>query len=898
VRVISWLRHLWWNLVRRDGVEAALDEEVRSYVDLLAADYVRSGLSPAAARRAALVDCRGVEQVKESARDAWIGNTVAEAARDLRFVLRSLRRAPVFALTAVATLGIGIGGATAIFTVIKGSFLRPLPAVANPDRLVSIEPVRNGALLYDFSYPDFVDLRDQSRTLSGLAAYDGTSMAYPDSVSVGRASVSYVSGEFFSVLGAQAAAGRLLVPADVVPGVASPAVVVGYDFWQEHFGGSPNATGATLRLDGYPLTVVGVAAKSFVGAMALHPMEMWIPLTMTKAITHYDIPLESRSNMTGRLVGRLASGMSVADVQRDLSLVAAQLAAAYPEDAGRTVRVYGGAGMTLDERSELARMPRLLAAAVALLLLIACANVANLTLVRAASRRRELATRLALGASRQRLVGTLMLETGVLAVGAVIVGVALAQILVRGSTMVSTIVSMSGLDLSLDGRVLTVSALVGILTMALVSIVPAIQLARVPVGAVLKDGAAGSVRRRSAGQRALVVLQVAISLVLLLSAAVVVGAVRRALANDVGIDSHGLTTAYLDPHDAGLDSTHQAAFYRDVLTRVEEEPNLTAAGLVSTVPPATWAVPVALFRSGEEPATDASVERAAGVHVQAYVDRASPGVFGALAVPLLLGRDFTRDDGDRAPHVAIVSRSLADALWPHENPVGKEIAWPAAHGAPRPPLRVVGMVADTRYLGVVAPPPPVLYVPYTQWFNTENLTLVIRRRDGTLVPQSEILDIVNSLAANVNVLWSGSLVQGRIDAEMVPQRRASAWIAGFGIIALLLAGIGLYGIVAQSVLQRTREFAVRAALGASPRELLGLVLRDGGSLTAIGIVAGIGGSILFIHVLRSMFAGLDAVDWSACGVAVATLTVVALLASYLPARRAARLDVVAALRSD
>jgi hypothetical protein len=373
---------------------------------------------------------------------------------------------------------------------------------------------------------------------------------------------------------------------------------------------------------------------------------------------------------------------------------------------------------------------------------------------------------------------------------------------------------------------------------------------------------------------------------------------RHALTNDVGVDPHGLTTAYLDPHDAGLDSVRQAAFYRDVLLSAQEQPGIASAGLVGTVPPATWAEPVAVFRKGDEPAPGAPIDRGRGPHVQAYVDEASPGVFRALGVPLLSGRDFTHDDGDRAPHVAIVSRSLAEALWSHENPIGRDLVWPANHGPRRPPLRVVGMVADTRFVGVAAPPPPVLYVPYVQWLTSENLMLVMRRHDGTIVPQRVVTDMVNSAATNVNVLWSGSLVTSRIAEEMMPQRRASAWIGEFGIIALSLAAIGLYGIVAQSVLQRTRELAVRAALGATPRELLGTVMRDGGAITAIGIVAGVGGAMLFIRFLRSMFAGLGGIDLGVCAVAVVTLATVSFVATYLPARRAARLDVMEALRSD
>ena len=278
------LRTLWWNFVRRPAVERALDDELRSYVELLTAEYERRGYEPDAARRAALIECGGAEQVKEATRDAWLGNHAVMAWRDLRQIVRSLKRAPVFVATAVLTLGIGIGSASALFTIVKGSLLRPLPAVAHPDRLVSVEPVQGNTLLYDISYPDFLDFQHASTSFAGLALYDGTSMAFRDSLESGRAMVSYVSGAFFSVLGVQPAAGRLLVPADAVPGSVSPAVVISYEFWQAHFGGSKAVIGTRLTLDGYPLTIVGVAPKEFVGAMATHAMNMWIPLTMVSTI--------------------------------------------------------------------------------------------------------------------------------------------------------------------------------------------------------------------------------------------------------------------------------------------------------------------------------------------------------------------------------------------------------------------------------------------------------------------------------------------------------------------------------------------------------------------------------------------------------------------------------------
>ena len=893
--MLNRLRTLWWNVARRREADAALDAELRAYVDLLAAEHERRGLSPVEARRAALIETGGVEQVKERTRDAWLGAFVVSAMRELRHTTRSLRRAPLFVVVVVLTLAIAIGSATALFTIIKGSLLRPLPAVAQPERLVSIEPVRGGTTLYDFGYPDFVDYRDQATTLSGLALYDGTSLAFRDSVGTGNAWVSYVSGEFFDVLGVRAAAGRLLVPGDVVPGTTNAVVVIGYEFWQRHFAGSPRAIGATIRLDGYPVTVIGVAPKGFIGAMALHEMEMWIPLTIVPAIFQSTPAPPSRADATGRLIGRLAPRRTVEDARRELIAIAARLALAYPEDKGRTVRVDAGAGMTVDERTELARLPLLLSAAVTLLLLIACANVANLSLVRAAARRRELATRLALGATRTSLVGILALESGLLAAASAALGLGLARLLVRWSVAVQNVVDMSNLDLSLDRRVLAVSIGCAMLTMVLVSIAPALETMRVPVGAVLKNGGGGAVRRRSRGQRALVAAQVAASLVLLMSCAVVFGAAQRTLAANPGFGAEGVTTAYLNPHEAGLDSIQQVEFYRAVLERAQAHPAISAAGLANTVPPAPWVEPSAVYRRGEEPPL-ATPDSATSARFRVFVDRVSPGTLEALAIPLLVGRTIAPTDVASAEHVVIVSRRMADAIWPNENPIGRLLVWPDRRGTRREPMRVVGVVGDIAYAGLTKGPVPTMYVPLAQQPVPYNLTLVMRGRGGALVPDSIVRSFVQATAPALRV--SSGRLSARMQSEVGPQRRASAFMGAFGAVALLLAALGLYGIVAQRVQQRRRELAVRAALGASPSALLTLVLSDGLVLTATGTAIGMIASILSVRVLRAMYAGLDSIDIGACAAAMSVLAVAALAATYLPARRAAALDVMEALRTD
>ena len=662
MRVLSMIRHLWRNTAHRRRAAFDLDEELRAYVETLAAEHRRAGLTPEAARRAALVATGGVERVKDETRDAWIGEPAANAVRTIRHAVRSLVRSPVYTIASVLTLAIGIGGATAIVTILKGTLLRPLPAVAAPGRLVSVETLLSSGVLGEMSYPDFRDLRDGSHALSGLTAYNGTSMDVHDASGDTRAMVNYVTGEFFSVLGVRAARGRLLAPSDAVPHTTSPVVVISYRYWQARFGGSPNAVGSTLEIYGYPLTIIGVAPKGFIGAMNLYPMDMWIPVTMLEPVSHEGNPIARRGDGWFRAVGRLAPGRTAADAQRELSLIMARLSAAYTEDRGRSVRVFQGAGMASYDRDDVARLPRLVAAAVAMVLLIACANVAGLGLVRSAARRREMATRLALGASRGSLATRLGVEGAVVGVAAAVLGLGIARLAVAWTPAVRSIVAMPDPDLSLDWRVIAATACIAFGVVVLVSMAPILHLRDVPPGAVLKDGAAGAVRRRSRAQRMLVAGQVAASLVLLGASGAVFDALQHMLRADPGFDAHGVTYALLDPHPAHLDSAAQLTFYRGVLARAGQDATVAAAALTTTPPPQEWSTRAAVFRAGEAPSREQLAGHDFDFPIRSYIDFVSPALFDVLRVPLLRGRAFTSADDEHAARVVIVSRQLAQAL--------------------------------------------------------------------------------------------------------------------------------------------------------------------------------------------------------------------------------------------
>jgi predicted permease len=538
--------------------------------------------------------------------------------------------------------------------------------------------------------------------------------------------------------------------------------------------------------------------------------------------------------------------------------------------------------------------------AVALLLLMACANVAGLLLVRAVARRRELATRVALGASRASLVRQVLIEATLLGSAGAIGGICLARVLVSIGAVVRPVVAIRDTNVAFDGRVLALAILAAVLTVLLVSLLPAVQMSRTDVGLLMKDGAGGTVRRRSRGQRALVVIQVAVSLVLLASAAIVSDAIRRTLAVDPGFTTRGLQYLSMDLGSLDYDSTRARAAFRAVLRQAANEPTIAEAALTSTIPPQEWSTRVSVFRSGEQLPPGALDGREFGaLGLRAYIDAVSPGLLGVMRIPMELGRTFTESDDERAEPVVIVSRRLADLLWPGQNAVGRYLAWPAIKGPARPPMRVVGVAADTRHASLTADPPPVMYVPFVQHgdLTSRYLMLLFRAgRDATL-PVDVSRRLLSSVDPRLTIHPAESL-RDHVDSEMLPERIASAWIGVFGLVALLLASIGLYGVVAQAVLQRTRELAVRMALGASPQGVAALVLRDGMRLAIAGGGVGLAGAIIALRVLRSQFAAVHAFDSVAGIVAVTVLGLAMLAACYLPARRAARLAPAHVLRSD
>jgi predicted permease len=708
-----------------------------------------------------------------------------------------------------------------------------------------------------------------------------------------------VTDNYFTVLGVRAAAGRLFRATD--PDGRVDVIVLGYSLWQQQFSGSRTIIGSTVLIEAHPYTVIGVAEAGFIGAMAPYPMEAFIPIAMSGRVSSVlpgDI-VHSRRQGRLRVVGRLADGRNADDAQRELAAIAAHLADTYPTNRNRSVRVWSGASMTAEELAEMSRVPALLSMGVALLLLIACGNVASLSLVRAASRRRELATRIALGATRAALLRQVAFEGIVIATAAGALGIIVAQLLVRSAALVHTVVPLSNPDLSMDLRVLAVALAAATLTAILVSALPSMQIVRLPPGAVLKDGT-GVGRRRSTGQRFLVAAQVGASLVLLTAAAAVFGSIQRVLAAHDGFDPRGLSDVRFDFHLSARDRetasrTSTLPFYLEIAERAPSHPVIEGAAVASTIPPFQWSTRATLFRQGEEPPSSELAGREMELGLRVETIAVSPTFFDVMRIRLLRGRGFTASDRGGSEPVAIVSERVAQALWTTEDPIGKVIAWPRVEGPPRAPVRVVGVAADTRDLSLSDRPTLAMYVPAHQ--NPDYYNALIIRSQASMVVLEEA---VRSLAAGIDptvIVIEGRTLADRLKSEVTPQRTATAWIGVFGMVALLLACIGLSGVVAQSVLQRTRDLAIRSALGATPAGILVTILGGGMRLAAMGGIIGFVGVLAAHGMLRSMFATVqlapEAIAWPA-----ALLGVAVLAASYIPARRAAHLRPADVLRCD
>jgi predicted permease len=815
--------------------------------------------------------------------------------QDLRYAARRLVRAPGFTMVAVATLALGIGANTALFTLADSILSRPLPGVNGSDRLAWVTPIstRGGHPLH-MSYPAFLAFREQSAVFSDLVAMNDAQFSIASGDTPERVRGQVVSGGFFSLLGAPMALGRGFLPAEDSTPLTQPVAVIGFDLWQRRFGADPSILGTRLIVNGQPFTIVGVAGERFNGVDHAERRDLWVPMMMAPRVyPQWRDVLGARGTWWLRAIGRLRPGITIARADAALAVVAAQLAksdsALFGDLTARTYPVESG--MTPGDGQDVYPVATLAAAVTLLVLLIACFNVSNLLISRGVARRREIGVRLSLGAARQRVVRQLLTESLLLAALGTAAGLMLAM---WGTDLIARQIP-APLDLSPDRAVLGVALLFAVGTGLLFGLVPALHATRSDLASAVREGLIGVDVRRSRLQNGFVVAQIALSLVLLMTSGMFLRGLYKASRLDIGFEATRRVVALsFDLGLQGYTPERSNAFLGILGRRAAGLPGVESIAFTSQVPLGERNIGIEVsLEGGTTPAPD--VERDdSRLGLESYEHVIRPGYFATIGLPIVRGRDFTTADNPGGPHVAIVSEQLARRAWPDQDPIGKRLS---INGAEGPFLVVVGVAREALLAGTQERARPIVYLPQLQLPETMALTLLVRAGGDAAPLASALRREISALDRDLPVYGVQTLAQYRSD-RLAEFRLGSSLIATFGALALLLATIGLYAVVAFAVGQRTREIGIRVALGALERQVIGLFVGQGARLTALGVGIGLLLSVLVVKLLSSLFLGLTLADVPTMLGVAALLATVSLCASWLPARRAAKVDPLQALRSE
>ena len=879
MRWLSKLRRRARLIVDRAAIEREMRDEMRFHLEMEAEELTRFGAEQSEARRLARRRFGGVARYEDEARDARGGRWLEQLRQDTRYALRVLGRGRGFVVVAVLTLALGVGANTAIFSVVRGVLLRALP-YPDPERLVAVQSVINGSPTA-VSPPDFVDWRAQAKSFSGLAAYFLSTTNLTGSGEPERLTQARVSANFFDLLGVRLERGRGFAAGEDAK--EAPRVAILSDgLWRRRFGADAAIVGRTIRLDDFPTTVVGIA-----------PPEVKLPagvdLWLTTRFDARDVDPRARGARWIEVIGRLSSGATLGSARAEMGAIAQRLALVDPHhDGGVTSRV-----ATLQE--DLVggvRAPLLiLLGAVGFVMLIACVNVASLSLGRTAARETELTVRVALGAGRGRIARQILTESLVLAIGGGAAGLALAVLGTRA------LVALAPGDLPLvhavhvDSLVLSFSLVMTLLSGVAFGVVPAIQGSRQDVEARLRAGSRGLASGSGRLRRALVVTEVALAMTLLAGAGLLVRSLARLTAVDPGFRTDHLATLSLTLSPVRYpDAARQEQFARELEARLTRLPGVTAAGLSFSLPLTNSAFGFT-FAIGGRPDVSGPEEPRAQVRVT------SPDFFRAMGIPLLRGRGFTPRDDETAPPVVLISQETARRYWPNEDPIGQTLqtGWgsdPAHHFGGT----IIGIVGDVRQFSLAMAPRPEIYGPLAQR-PLDELSVVIRSTSPTPTVLAAARDVVRELDAELPVYDARSYDD--IVRESIAERRFYVTLlATFAGLALALAAIGIYGVIAYSVQQRRRELGIRIALGAPRERVIGLVMRQGMTLAVAGALIGLAVASLLTRLLRGQLYQVSNTDPLTFVLVPVILVVVALLACVVPARRALGVDPATTIRAE
>ena len=809
--------------------------------------------------------------------------------QDLRYAFRQIARAPGFSAVAIATLAIGIGANTTLFSLANAVFFRPLPGVRDNGRLVWITPVneRHGGPT-QMPYPDLVDYRGASDAFAEVAAFANAEFSLSGGDEPVRVIGQIVSGNYFSILGATMERGRAFTAAEDDVQNPSPVVVISDRMWRERFDADERIVGRRAVIDGLPFTVVGVASPGFAGAeIADRERDVWVPLAMQPRVMS-DVPLASRDAWWLSTIGRMQPGVTIERAGVIARTIAARIAAQDPGHAGTSVRlsaVHGG--IQPKDAAQAAPIGFLAAAATSLILLVCCANVANMLLARALGRRHEISVRLSLGATRGRLIRQLLTEAIVLAAAASLLGLIISFWF--GDVITRAILPTA--DVSLDAHTILFTTAAAAVTGFVFGVIPALHATRGQLAERLKDGRGTFDRGRSRIQGALVVAQIALSLVLLATSGMFLGGLVRATRAELGFDASARVLAA--SFDLGIQgyTPERTASFMAALTR--DVAGLPGVASVS----ATNAVPLGNRRSGTDAALEpnelGSGDREASID-GIYDNIVRPGFFHTVGIDLVAGRDFDAHDVVGAPGVVIVSEDFARRAWGPENPLGKHVR---VGGKAAPPLTVIGVAHTALTFGLGERLRPIVYRSALQTIGDRNITLLVRSLGDATTLATSIRSRIRSLDADLpvyNVQSLGAYRRGRLSDLAL----GSVLLGLIGGISLLLATVGIYAVIAFAVGQRTREIGIRVALGAANQDVSRLFVRDGARLAGIATVIGLGLAALVARTVAAAFAAVSVASPAmTLGIAV-LLGAVAIVATWVPARRAAMIDPVIALRAE
>jgi predicted permease len=874
-------------LFRSDQVYREIEAELQFHVEMRAEENIRRGMTPEEARSEAQKRFGPLGRIKEDGYDVRGGRWLETLSMDTRYAIRKLIKRPGFTLVAILTLGLGIGGNTAIFSVINTLMLRPLP-IEKPGELVALNTTFEGHSFTTFSYPNYKDFRDRNQVFAGLMAYQFAPLSMSHEGINERLWGYLVTGNYFEVLGVKAALGRVISTGDDQTPGAHPVTVISSRCWRDRFGGEQSIIGKDVLVNGRSYTVIGVAPPGFNGTEVIVSPEMWFPIAMQAEIDVGSNWLNKRDAEYIFVQGRLKPTVSPVQAQAALNSIATQLETEYPNiNAGERVALSAPGLLPGPLRGPAIGFTAVLMAAVGLVLLLACTNLANLLLARASERRREIAVRLALGASRRRLIGHLLTESVLLGVAGGVLGLVIASRLARIVSAIKLPIDVPvSFELHIDERVLVFTLTISLATGLLFGLLPALQATKLDLLSGLRgENSPGGFRRSWLGS-SLIVSQVALSLLLLIGGGLMLRALGQAQTVDLGFNPQNAIETSFDLRLQGYDDAGGKAFQKRLLERVRAFPGVASAAVAETVPVDIHFPRAPIFVERQLPERPSNAPRA-------LTNLVSPGYFQAMGTRLVEGRDFSQQDDENARRVAIVNETFAQRFWRGEDPIGKRFSIGTADS---PKLQVVGVAQDGKYTGLNEDPKPVVYRPLLQNYSGAT-NLIVRTQTDPQTSISAVRWVLQQMDPQMPISSAKTLVE-HMSLPLLPSRIAASVFGGFGLLALALAAMGIYGVMSYAVSTRTHEVGVRTALGAQASDVLTLVIRQGITLTLMGLTIGLSAAFALTRLIKVLLFGVSATDPLTFAGVTVLLAATALLACYIPARRAARVNPIIALRCE